>query len=278
MRPGAPSPAGLWAARLLAGLPTLAALAAFADPAARFDHRIAPEHARPCSACHRVRAASPFALRRPVSRPLHAPCDSCHEAAWFRAMRSSLRAGPGRAPFCASCHVGRRLRRGGEVQLRFPPYRPRGRSQLTLATFDHGEHARIDGERCESCHGDRVGEAPPAAHAACGRCHEAEVEPVMTACEGCHALGDPGDPSAFSRPSRYRVRAFAHAAHAEAAPAAACRDCHLEVEPPPGQPIGRPTKPTCETCHDGQQAFDVVGAACARCHEPARPGRRRGPR
>ena len=212
-----------------------------------------------CTECHRGDA-------RPGSQD-HEPCDrgDCHAKEFLTA--------PG--ALCRACHT--RVTAGADAPLR--PYPDDDSYRAEPATFSHRTHldsGRMEGRTgfhvaCVDCHVRDGGLVHPD-HAACARCHAAEVKltgaPNMNDCARCHA------PT-----TRLRARGrlihddlkFGHDVHRvdRRGDPIHCEECHSATSGATGyDDHPPPTIAPCVGCHDDSQRAPnaVAMRACETCH------------
>jgi hypothetical protein len=235
-----------------------------------------------CRACHEHRQIPIGELTKTGSRfghALHADvkCVACHPGGgrFDASVGHTLCATAGchaaafaerDARLCRTCHLGNEPWLAQHVD---PPTRGLGDFGVR---FDHRAHQSPAERSCQGCHiGDPDGASVglSAGHAGCAgpNCHDA-TEPVMSGCDGCHALGTRARRQRTAAARRWSVRAaFRHRSHA-ATPdqkPVTCDRCHRPASRR-GAPMPRPPKATCLGCHDGETAFKTTGHGCARCH------------
>jgi len=198
------------------------------------------QHAKiPCLDCHQAGA------KRPGERD-HAPCDTCHRAAFLAA--------PG--PLCDTCHVPITT---SPLRAELKPFPSDDAWRTEPSRFSHRSHldaARMEARvgfhvTCADCH-VRDGQLAPPDHATCSRCHAREAigRPAMDDCAGCH-----GGAAELRTRSRL-IRNDLHFTH----------DLHRADRR--GTPI------RCEQCHADSAASTAYGdhaaprvESCVGCHD-----------
>jgi hypothetical protein len=229
------------------------------DPT-RLSH--AQHGALPCDKCHR-----PNEVRPGVDD--HKPCDdpACH--------RKDFLATPGK--LCLVCHESIKPPPNFEAKLKKYPRQDLWQSQPPV--FSHKKHMDADKMEdqvgfhvaCNDCH-VRDGNRVTPSHAACARCHAAEVglakAPPMEKCDGCHQDG--------ARP-RKRVRLirgdleFSHERHVtdRKNQPIRCEQCHQQsAQSSRFEDHPAPRVESCVGCHDDSDRTPITSRMriCETCH------------
>lgn len=220
----------------------------------------------PCAVCHTPDPARGFTVVRPGGRE-HAPCDSCHAEAFFKA--------PGE--ICAVCHDRTDPLHPGASPLK--EYPRRQEKAVLISAFSHRAHlvgANVrdgKGVACTACHHLEPGGSVYAGfprHAECSGCHGNEtsgVHPQMSECARCHDRDGPGRVRHFLRND---VR-FTHAKHTVDASGApiVCQVCHQGMErSASSQELVLPEMRACTTCHSDPARTPAAArmTRCGLCH------------
>lgn len=216
-----------------------------------------------CTECHRGDA-------RPGSHD-HEPCDrgECHGAAFL--------APPGE--LCRACHTRVTATGSAGVDQSLRPFPDDDSYRAEPALFSHQTHmdaGRMEGKAgfhvaCIDCHVRDNALAHPD-HAACARCHAAEVKlagaPSMVECARCHVTE-----------TRIRARGrlihddltFAHATHRvdRHGTPIRCEECHLATAASTTYvDHAAPRISACVSCHDDSQRTPETMRmrVCETCH------------
>lgn len=235
-----------------------------------------------CGDCHAVTAATAWTVQRPGAGS-HAPCDGCHEDAFYAA--------PG--PLCTACHTGAPDPRA-PIADSLPDYPRRQPFSELIGAFNHRLHLQSPALAaakltCTGCHTVEAG-SPYASipnHAVCATCHAPEqtrlaaaAAPPMAECGACHAPGvGPGRARRFLK----NDIGFTHAKHQQNpdGTAIACETCHYAIaksESSRSADVQLPLMLDCRRCHDDARRTppEVGMDRCKACHQsgsidPANP-------
>jgi hypothetical protein len=219
-----------------------------------------------CENCHSPKPEGKFAETLRPGSAQHAPCDGCHNEAFYRR--------PGE--LCFTCHVSVDILVKGNSPLKpFP--RQNGRAQL-IAKFDHRAHLERNKDRikeggefvCEACHqikDEQTAYATFPGHDTCGPCHAEVATPRITDCSGCHAEDGPTKGRHFLGND---VR-FTHGKHRSGKDGKRidCVTCHYAIpESTRASEIIMPQMKDCAECHARAELVpeNVHIMRCGACH------------
>lgn len=219
-----------------------------------------------CESCHAPKAGGKFGETLRPGSVQHAPCDSCHNNAFYQR--------PGE--LCFSCHVSVDVLVKGNSPLKpFP--RQNGRAQL-ISKFDHRAHLDRNKDRikaggefvCEACHlipDTQSAYATFPGHETCGPCHAEVATPRITDCMGCHAEDGPTKGRHFLGND---VR-FTHGKHKSNKDGQRldCVTCHYAIpETTRADQIVLPQMKDCAECHARAELVpeNVHITRCGACH------------
>ena len=200
----------------------------------------------------------------------HAPCDTCHRAAFLAA--------PG--PLCQVCHT---QVTPAPLSAPLKPYPSTDAWQAEPTRFSHRAHldaARMEARvgfhvTCTDCH-VRNGALARPDHATCARCHAPEASlagaPAMTDCAGCH------EPSRRLRTRARLIRGdlhFDHASHRRDVRGTPirCEECHPQSASATGyDDHPAPRIEVCVRCHDDtdRTPSTLRMRECQVCHSEQR--------